>query len=209
MTVSPEDSRRKFWREFIPNRPEVMLADVDVFQNHLVAFEREGALPYLRVIDLPQATANVAAKGSALVASHRIEFTEPAFNASLGANPEFTTAEVRFNYQSFITPSSVFDYNPQTRERKLLKQQPVLGGYDPTQYVSERIHATASDGTKDSDFASRSPRHTARRLGTPAPLRLWQLLDLDSRELQPQSPEPSRPRRYLRRRPYPRRRRTR
>jgi oligopeptidase B len=148
MTVSPEDSRRKFWREFIPNRPDVMLADVDVFQDHLVAFEREGALPYLRVIDLPQATTNVAAKGQALAASHRIEFTEPAFNASLGVNPEFTTAEVRFNYQSFITPSSVFDYNPQTRERKLLKQQPVLGGHDPTQYVSERIHATASDGTR-------------------------------------------------------------
>jgi oligopeptidase B len=148
MTVSPEDSRRKFWREFIPNRPDVMLADVDVFQSHLVLFEREGGLPYLRVVNLEQATAKVAAKGDALTASHRIEFTEPAYNATMGANPEFTTEQVRFNYQSFITPSSVFDYNPQARERKLLKQQPVLGGYDPTQYVSERLHATASDGTK-------------------------------------------------------------
>jgi oligopeptidase B len=148
MTVSPEDSRRKFWREFIPNRPDVMLADVDVFQSHLVLFEREGGLPYLRVVNLEQATAKVAAKGDALTASHRIEFTEPAYNATMGANPEFTTEQVRFNYQSFITPSSVFDYNPQARERKLLKQQPVLGGYDPTQYVSERLHATAPDGTK-------------------------------------------------------------
>jgi oligopeptidase B len=148
MTVSPEDSRRKFWREFIPNRPNVMLADVDVFQSHLVLFEREGGLPYLRVVNLEQATAKVAAKGDALTASHRIEFTEPAYNATMGANPEFTTEQVRFNYQSFITPSSVFDYNPQARERKLLKQQPVLGGYDPTQYVSERLHATAPDGTK-------------------------------------------------------------
>jgi oligopeptidase B len=148
MTVSPEDSRRKFWREFMPNRPDVMLADVDVFQSHLVLFEREGGLPYLRVVNLEQATAKVAAKGDALTASHRIEFTEPAYNATMGANPEFTTEQVRFNYQSFITPSSVFDYNPQARERKLLKQQPVLGGYDPTQYVSERLHATAPDGTK-------------------------------------------------------------
>jgi oligopeptidase B len=148
MTVSPEDSRRKFWREFIPNRADVMLADIDVFQSHLVLFEREGGLPYLRIVDLPQATANVAAKGDSLAASHRIEFTEPAYNASLGANPEFSTDRVRFHYQSFVTPSSVFDYNPQTRERTLLKQQPVLGGYDPTPYVSERIHAVASDGTR-------------------------------------------------------------
>jgi oligopeptidase B len=147
MTVSPEDSRRKFWREFIPNRPEVMLADIDVFEHHLVAFEREDGLPHLRVIDLAQATANVAGKRPALEASHRIAFTEPAYNASLGANPEFASTEVRFNYQSFITPSSVFDYNPHTRERKLLKQQPILGSYDASQYVSERLHATAPDGT--------------------------------------------------------------
>src|SRR5262249_14064017 len=147
MIVSPDDARRKFWREFIPNRPDVMLADIDVFDSHLVAFEREAGLPYLRIIDLPQATANGAAKGDTLAASHRIEFSEPAYNAFLGTNPEFAATEVRFNYQSFITPSSVFDYDPQTRERKLLKQQPVLGGYDPSRYVSERLHATASDGT--------------------------------------------------------------
>jgi oligopeptidase B len=148
LTVSPEDPRRKFWREFIPNRPDVMLAAAEVFQSHLVLFEREGGLPYLRVVDLPQATVNVNAKGDALAASHRIEFTEPAYNASLGANPEFITNHVRFQYESFVTPRSVFDYHPQTRERILRKQQPVLGGYDSTQYVSERLHATAPDGTR-------------------------------------------------------------
>jgi oligopeptidase B len=148
MTVSPGDARRKFWREFIPTRPEVMLAAADVFQSHLVLVERESGLPYLRVVDLAQATANVAAKSDALAASHRIEFTEPAYSASLGANPEFATRTVRFQYESFITPRSVFDYDPQTRQRTLLKQQPVLGGYDPSQYVSERLHATASDGTR-------------------------------------------------------------
>src|SRR6185369_11631106 len=81
-------------------------------------------------------------------ASHRIEFTEPVYSASLGANPEFATHTIRFQYESFITPRSVFDYDPQTRQRTLLKQQPVLGGYDPSQYVSERLHATASDGTR-------------------------------------------------------------
>jgi oligopeptidase B len=125
-----------------------MLAAADVFQSHLVLFERENGLPYLRVVDLARATANVAAKSDALAASHRIEFTEPAYSASLGANPEFATHTIRFQYESFITPRSVFDYDPQTRQRTLLKQQPVLGGYDPSQYVSERLHATASDGTR-------------------------------------------------------------
>jgi oligopeptidase B len=148
MTVSPGDARRKFWREFIPTRPDVMLAAADVFQSHLVLFERESGLPYLRVVDLAQATANAAAKSDALAASHRIEFTEPAYSASLGANPEFATYTVRFQYESFITPRSVFDYDPQTRQRTLLKQQPVLGGYDPSHYVSERLHATAPDGTR-------------------------------------------------------------
>jgi oligopeptidase B len=170
MTVGIEDPRRKFWREFIPNRPEVMLAAAEVFQSHLVLFEREDGLPYLRIVDVPQATANVNAKGDALAASHRIEFTEPAYNASLGANPEFLTSHVRFQYESFITPRSVFDYDLTTRERILRKQQPVLGGYDATQYVSERLHATTSDGI-------RVPISVVHRRDTPrdgsAPLLLY------------------------------------
>ncbi len=83
-----------------------------------------------------------------LANSHRIEFTEPAYEASLGANPEFVTEMVRFRYESFVTPRSVFDYDVRTRERILLKQQPVLGGYDARLYVSERVHATAADGTR-------------------------------------------------------------
>ena len=148
MIVSPDDAGRNSWREFLPNRPNVMLASIDVFQSHLVLFERENGLPYLRVVDLAQATANIAAKSDALTAIHRIEFTEPAYSASLGANPEFATNTVRFLYESFITPRSVFDYDPQARDRILLKQQPVLGGYDSSQYVSERLHATAPDGTR-------------------------------------------------------------
>src|SRR4029077_10302579 len=51
-------------------------------------------------------------------------------------------------YESFITPRSVFDYDPRTRKSVLRKQQPVLGAYDSSQFVSERLHATASDGTQ-------------------------------------------------------------
>ena len=140
--VPVSDPRREFWREIIPNRPEVMVASAEVFQSHLALFEREGGLPYLRIVDL------TADASSALAASHRIEFAEPAYNASIGENPEFGTSHLRFQYESFVTPRSVFDYDVRTRERSLRKQQPVLGGYDSSQYVSERLHATAPDGTR-------------------------------------------------------------
>ncbi len=149
MEVSAKEPARELWREVIPNRPDIMLSGADAFENHLVLFEREGGLPYLRIVDL----ANVRDKserrdGGLLDGSHRIEFTEPAYNASLGSNPEFVTDFVRFQYESFVTPRSVFDYNVPTRERVLLKQQPVLGGYDARRYVTERLYASAADGTQ-------------------------------------------------------------
>ncbi|MBI3578152.1 MAG: S9 family peptidase, partial [Ignavibacteriales bacterium] len=67
--------------------------------------------------------------------------------ASPSINPEFVSKVFRFNYQSLVTPSSVFDYDMETGKRTLMKQTEVLGGYDPTQYVSERVFAKAKDGT--------------------------------------------------------------
>jgi oligopeptidase B len=142
VTVPVRNPGRESWQELIPNRAEVMLAGVTAFKSHVVLFEREGGLPYLRIVDL------AANAGNALDASHRIAFAEPAYNASLGDNPEFDVSYVRFQYESFVTPRSVFDYGVRTRERILRKQQPVLGGYDASQYVSERQHATANDGTR-------------------------------------------------------------
>ena len=162
--VPVSDPRREFWREVIPNRPEVMVATAQVFQTHLVLFEREDGLPYLRIVDLAADAPNL------LAASHRIEFYEPAYNASIGENPEFGAEHVRFQYESFVTPRSIYDYEVRTRERSLRKRQPVLGGYDPAQYVSERLHATASDGT-------RVPLSIVHRRDTPrdgsAPLLLY------------------------------------
>jgi oligopeptidase B len=142
VTAPAADPRRESWREIIPNRPNVMLAAAYTFSTHLVLFEREGGLPYLRIVDLSSGASN------ALGASHRIEFNEPTYNASLGENPEFDASHVRFQFESFITPRSVYDYDVHTREKTLRKQQPVLGGYDSSQYLSERLHATASDGTR-------------------------------------------------------------
>jgi oligopeptidase B len=136
------DSQCAKWREIVPNRSDVMLAGVDVFRTHIILTERQGGLPYLRIVDLG------AEAPDALSASHRIEFSEPAYSASLGSNPEFDTSFVRFQYESFVTPRSVFDYDVRTRERVLRKEQPVLGGYDRKQYVSERLLAPADDGTR-------------------------------------------------------------
>jgi oligopeptidase B len=158
------DPQRAKWRQIIANRPDVMLAGLDVFRSHIILTEREGGLPYLRILDLEVETPD------ALSASHRIEFAEPAYNASLGSNPEFDASFVRYQYESFVTPRSVFDYDVRTRERVLRKEQPVLGGYDASQYVSERLHATAEDG-------ARVPISLVRRRDTPldgsAPLLLY------------------------------------
>jgi oligopeptidase B len=151
--VPVKNPARESWREVIGNRASVMLSGVDAFAGHLVLFEREDGLPDLRIVDLENRSdgGDGDSKNRAidlLQGSHRIEFSEPAYNASLVTNPEFETDKVRFQYESFVTPRSVFDYDVRTRERALLKQQPVLGGYDPQRYVSERIHAVATDGTR-------------------------------------------------------------
>ena len=146
VTAAVDHPLRDAWREFIPNRPDVMLASAQAFASHLVLYEREGGLPYLRIV--PLGAGGRGRESDALASSRRIEFAEPVYNASPGANPEFVTDYLRFQYESFITPRSVFDYDLRSGEQILRKQQPVLGGYDPAQYVSERLHAAAQDGTR-------------------------------------------------------------
>jgi oligopeptidase B len=141
LVASPD---RKNWHEFIENRPDVMLSGIEAFRSHLLLFERENGLPFLKI--LPLATS--AAAGPLSDNSYRIPFNEPAYNAAPGINPEFHQTHFRYTYESFITPRSVFDFDIATRRSTLRKQQPVLGGYHPTQYSSERLHATAPDGTQ-------------------------------------------------------------
>jgi oligopeptidase B len=124
------------WKEIIPARPGVMLNSVECFKDFYVVSERGDARPTLRVVDV------TTGKGV------DIDVPEPVYSISLGANREFDTGMVRYEYQSFITPPSVYDYDVKTGTSELLKVQPVLGGYDPTRYKSERTYATASDGTR-------------------------------------------------------------
>lgn len=136
VTAPVSDPSPKNWKEIIPHRKEVMLEDVDCYADHYIAVERENGLPKFRVTDLKSGK------------SHEVEFPEPVYVAYAGPNAEFNTKIFRFTYESYITPNSVFDYDVMTRKRELRKQQPVLGGYDPKLYNSERIYATASDGVK-------------------------------------------------------------
>jgi oligopeptidase B len=130
-----EDPSKEHWSERIAHRPGVMLESVDAFRGHQVLVEREDGLRRLRVFDV--------ASGE----EHHVDFPEPVYTVSVGSNPEFDTTELRFVYTSLVTPDSVFDYDMRSRERELKKETEVLGGYDRTQYVSERVRATAADGT--------------------------------------------------------------
>ncbi|MEW6735795.1 MAG: S9 family peptidase [Acidobacteriota bacterium] len=130
------DPGKENWKEVVPHRKDITLEGVDLFINHYVLFEREDGLVRIRITDLRNGQ------------THRVDFPEPVYAAFANANPEFNTNIFRFSYQSFVTPSSVFDYNMDTRSRELLKQTEVLGGYDASLYQSERIYATAQDGTR-------------------------------------------------------------
>ena len=126
---------RDNWKELIPHRADVMLAGVDVFQDFYVVEEREKGLPQLRIIDFGNG------------ASHMVEFPEPTYSAFPAQNREYKTNKYRYSYQSLVTPSSVYDYDVNTRKSELLKRVEVPG-YDHTQYKSERLWATTKDGTK-------------------------------------------------------------
>jgi oligopeptidase B len=133
---APVDSPAKAnWQTVIPHREDVMISGVSAFADHLVIYEQAAGLPTIRVRQLSTGD------------EHNIEFPEPTYDVSPGGNPEFNTTTLRFSYTSLVTPNSIYDYNMETRERELKKETPVLGGYDKAQYVSERITATAADGT--------------------------------------------------------------
>jgi oligopeptidase B len=143
-----DDVRRAAFVEVVPHRRDVMLEGVDCFARHLVLSERDHGVPELVVRRL--------ADGE----SHRIDLPEPVREVYLHANPEFDVEAIRFAYQSLITPASVYEYRLESRERTLLKQQEVVGGYDPLRFVSERLEATAEDGTM-------IPISLVRRAGPP------------------------------------------
>lgn len=124
------------WREVIPHRNDVLLEGFEIFRDYLVPVERKGGLLQLRIMPW-------SGQGE-----HYIEFGEPAYLAYPQDNYDFDTPVVRYVYTSLTTPSSVYDYNMVTREKKLLKREEVLGGFDAANYQTERLQASAPDGTR-------------------------------------------------------------
>ena len=133
----PENATSKEnWKEVIPHRENVLLNDLEVFKDHLVVQERSNALTKLKIIN--QNTKE----------EHYLDFSEPAYVVYTSTNPEFETEKLRFGYSSLTTPNTIYDYNMQSRERQIIKQDEVVGGHDPEDYVTERLFATARDGVK-------------------------------------------------------------
>jgi oligopeptidase B len=131
-----DKTTKDHWVEVIAHREDVLLEGIEIFKDHLVVDERKAGLTQLRVIRWADRM------------EHYISFPDPAYYAGVGANPDFNTAILRFGYSSLTTPSSTFDYNMDTKQRELKKQQEVVGGHNPENYVSERFFATATDGAK-------------------------------------------------------------
>ena len=130
------DPSEKNWKEFVAHRPAVKIEGVDMFADHAVLAEWENGLQQIEIVDFKTNK------------RHRVEFPEPVYSTGVGPNREFNTTVLRYGYQSLVTPFSVFDYDMNTRKATLMKQTEVPGGFDRANYKSERVFATASDGTK-------------------------------------------------------------
>ena len=159
MECAESDTRdKRKWKEVLAHRQEVLLEDVDAFRDHLVFSERREGLTHLRIRRLSDGQ------------EHEIAFNDPAYVAYTGTNPEWDTDKLRYGYTSLTTPSSVFEYDLNTRATMLLKQQEVVGGFQAGDYASERIWAPARDGVQ-------VPVSIVYRKGTPlngsAPLLLY------------------------------------
>ena len=136
MSTPVENTARSHWQEIIPHRDDVFIGDFDLFKDYLVLEERLRGLTQIRVMPWSGGP------------GHYLSFDEPAYRAHLGANLEFDTKTLRYEYTSMKTPLSIFDYDMATGERRLLKQEEVLGGFNADDYVTERLYARAADGTE-------------------------------------------------------------
>jgi oligopeptidase B len=139
VTTPVDRPSSKNWRELIAHRDDVMLEDVDLFATFAAIGTRSNGLPHIGIAPFD---------GNALGASQEIALPEPVYTVHGGTNPNFATTSYRYGYQSLVTPASVYELDIATRASILRKQQEVPGGFDRTLYASERVFATAEDGTQ-------------------------------------------------------------
>lgn len=123
------------WTEMIAHSDSVLIEGIEVFKNFVVISERRKGLTQLHIINMQNKQ------------EHFIDFGEATYAAYSQGTPEYNTDTMRYYYTSLTTPGTEYDYNMATKQKKLLKQQEVVGGYDGSQYVTERLYAKANDGT--------------------------------------------------------------
>jgi len=136
METPVDATEKENWKDVIPHRKDVLLEGIEIFNDYLVLEERKNGLTEIRVIKWDDWS------------EHYLDFGEEAYTSYTWYNPDYDTDILRFGYTSLTTPNSTFDYNMATREKKLLKQQEVVGDFDPANYESKRLYATARDGEK-------------------------------------------------------------
>ena len=135
MRTPVDQTLKENWEEIVAHRKNVLLEDIEIFRNYLVLQERENGLNQICI------------KAWNDNHSYYLEYQDPTYAAFTGYNPEFDTDELRYNYVSLTTPNSTYAVNMGSEEIKLLKQKEILGGFAVENYRSERIFATAKDGS--------------------------------------------------------------
>ena len=127
-------TEKKHWEEVVPHREKVMLEGFTIFDKFFVIEEREGGLVKIRIKSWDGLT------------DYYLDFAEPAYTAGVGANPDFEATTLRYAYNSMTTPSSVYEWDMEQRTKTLLKRQEIVGGYNPEEYVTERLMVPSHDG---------------------------------------------------------------
>lgn len=124
------------WQTLIEHNPNIERESLELFNDYLVIYERENGLRTIR-------TRNIESQDE-----HLVNFPEDVYSYELQSNPESNSQTLRFEYNSLITPATIYDYNMHSKQLELKKQKTVLGGYNPQDYLTTRLFATADDGTQ-------------------------------------------------------------
>jgi len=135
--TSETQTEKQYWKDVIPHRESVLLEDIDIFKDFLVVSERENGLNHIHI------------KRWDGTDSYYLPFESETYTAYTTTNIDFNTTILRYGYQSLTTPSSVIDFDMVTKTKTIQKEQEVLGGkFKKENYTSERLWATAADGTQ-------------------------------------------------------------
>ncbi|MCZ8068918.1 MAG: S9 family peptidase [Cytophagales bacterium] len=134
--VEDANPKKENWKDLVPNREDVFLEGFELFKDYLAIQDTKEGLDKIRIIKWVDNSEKT------------IDFGEPAYVAGIGSNPDPNSNMLRYFYQSMTTPPSQYDYSMENAEKKLLKEQEVLGGFDRNNYQTERLWATARDGVK-------------------------------------------------------------